>query len=69
MFKNSLHVPPRSDKHDATALRCLFVRCSFGQELNVVNVSVVDVRVEHEVKLTDFTKRPERSGGSPPEVR
>jgi hypothetical protein len=27
-----------------------------AQGLNVVNVSVADVRVEHEVKLMDFTK-------------
>jgi hypothetical protein len=31
-------------------------------------VSVVEVRVEHEVKLMDFTKWIERAGGSPPEV-
>jgi hypothetical protein len=35
---------------------------------NVVRVSVADVRVEHEVKLMDFTKWLERSGGSPREV-
>src|ERR1700739_335303 len=33
-----------------------------------VRVSVSDVRVEHEVKLGDFTKWLERSGGSPREV-
>jgi hypothetical protein len=36
--------------------------------LNVVKVSVADVRVEHEVKLMDFTKWLERAGGSPREV-
>src|SRR5713226_6021765 len=35
--------------------------------LNVVTVSVADVRVEHEVKL-DLTKWLDRSGGSPREV-
>ena len=32
---------------------------------NVVNVSVAAVRVEHEVKLGDFTKWLDRTGGSP----
>ena len=36
-----------------------------AQGLNVVRVSVADVRVEHEVKLMDFTKWVERAGGSP----
>jgi len=31
-------------------------------------VSVADVRVEHEVRLMDFTKWLERAGGSPREV-
>jgi hypothetical protein len=39
-----------------------------AQGLNVVKVSVADVRVEHEVKLMDFTKWLERAGGSPREV-
>jgi hypothetical protein len=39
-----------------------------AQGLNVVRVSVADVRVEHEVKLMDFTKWIERAGGSPREV-
>jgi hypothetical protein len=34
--------------------------------LNVVKVSVADVRVEHEVKLADFTKWLEKIGGSSP---
>ena|SRR5712664_1708051 len=38
-----------------------------AQGLNVVKVSVADVRVEHEVKLMDFTKWLETSGGSPNE--
>src|SRR5207245_5840214 len=36
---------------------------------NVVKVSVADVRVEHEVKLGDLTKRLDRMGGSLREVR
>ena len=39
-----------------------------AQGLNVVKVSVADVRAEHEVKLMDFTKWLERPGGSPREV-
>ena len=31
-------------------------------------MSVADVRVEHEVRLMDFTKWLERAGGSPREV-
>jgi hypothetical protein len=38
-----------------------------AQGFNVVRVSVADVRVEHAVKLTDFTKWLERAG-SPREV-
>ena len=39
-----------------------------AQGLNVVKVSGADVRVEHEVKLMDFTKWLERAGGSPRDV-
>jgi hypothetical protein len=39
-----------------------------AQGLNVVRISVADVRVEHEVKLMDFTKWLERTGGSPREM-
>ena len=39
-----------------------------AQGLNVVKVSVADVRVEHEVKLMDFTKWLDKTGGSPREV-
>jgi hypothetical protein len=35
-----------------------------AQGLNVVKVSVADVRVEHEVKLMEFTKWLEKDGGS-----
>ena len=38
------------------------------QSIGLVKVSVGDVRVEHEVKLGDFTKWVERKGGSPREV-
>lgn len=38
------------------------------QGLNVVKLSVADVRVEHEVKLMDFTKRLDKTGGWPREV-
>ena len=36
-----------------------------AQGLNVIKVSVADVRVELEVKLMDFTKWLERTGESP----
>jgi hypothetical protein len=39
-----------------------------AQGLNMVRVSVADVRVEHEVKLMDFTKWLERTNGSPREM-
>jgi hypothetical protein len=39
-----------------------------AQGHNVVKVSVADVRVEHEVKLLDFTKWLEKTGVSPREV-
>jgi hypothetical protein len=39
-----------------------------AQGLNAVKVSVADVRVEHEVKLMDFTKWLEKPGGSPREM-
>lgn len=39
-----------------------------AQGFNVVKVSVADVRIEHEVKLGDFTKWLDRPGGSPREV-
>ena len=38
------------------------------QSIGLVKVSVADVRVEHEVKLGDFTKWVERKGGSPRDV-
>lgn len=39
-----------------------------AQGLNVVKVAVADVRVEHQVKLNDFTKWIDRTGGSPREI-
>jgi hypothetical protein len=39
-----------------------------AQGLNVVKVSVANVRVEHEVRLMDFTKWLDRTVGSPREV-
>jgi hypothetical protein len=39
-----------------------------AQGMNAVKVAVCDVRVEHEVRLADFTKWLEKSGGSPREV-
>jgi hypothetical protein len=39
-----------------------------AQGLNSVKVSVADVRIEHEVKVIDFTKWLEKSGGSPREI-
>jgi hypothetical protein len=39
-----------------------------AQGPNVVKVSVADVRVEHEVRLMDFTKWLDRTGGAPREV-
>jgi hypothetical protein len=39
-----------------------------AQGLNMVKVSVADVRIEHEVKLMEFTKWLERDGASPRET-
>jgi len=39
-----------------------------AQVLNIVKISVTEVRVEHEVKMMDFTKWFDRTGGSPREV-
>ena len=39
-----------------------------AQGLNVVKVSTADVRVEHEVRLVDFTKWLESVGGSAREL-
>lgn len=39
-----------------------------AQGLNIVKVSVADIRIEHEVRLMDFTSWLERTGGSPREI-
>jgi hypothetical protein len=39
-----------------------------AQGLNPVKVRVMNVAVEHEVKLKDFTKWVDRDGGSPREM-
>src|ERR1700746_339124 len=39
-----------------------------AEGLNFVKASAADVRVEHEVKLGDLTKRLEKAGGSPRDV-
>ena len=39
-----------------------------GERFGAVKVSVAEVRVEHEVKLKDFTTWLERSGRSPREI-
>jgi hypothetical protein len=35
---------------------------------NIVKISVENVRIEHEVRLADFTKWLDKTGGSPREV-
>ena len=59
--------------YEAVALGLAAIRgnewvAGIAQGLNVVKVSVADVRVDHEVKLMDFTKWLEKTGGSPREV-
>jgi hypothetical protein len=59
--------------YEAVALGLAAIRdnewvAGIAQGLNVVKVSVADVRVEHAVKLMDFTKWLDRTGGSPREV-
>jgi hypothetical protein len=39
-----------------------------AQGMNVVKVAVCEIRAEHEVRLADFLKWLEKSGGSPREV-
>jgi hypothetical protein len=57
---------PVIPKQFATTLSTRTLYVSSG--VNLVKVSVADVRVEHEVKLMDFTKWLDRMGGSPREV-
>ena len=50
------------------ALRANEWVASIAQGNNVVKVSVAEVRVEHEVRLLDFMKWLDRTGGSPREM-
>jgi hypothetical protein len=52
---------------DCTALLRIRRGSNCLDGLNVVEVSVADIRVEHDIKLMDFTKWLERPGGSPRE--
>lgn len=54
--------------HGLAALRADDWVAGIAQGMNVVKVAVCDVRVEHEVRLADFLKWLEKSGGSPREV-
>src|SRR5262250_2423274 len=59
--------------YEAVALGLAAIRgngwvAGIAQGLNVVKISVADVRVEHEVRLMDFTKWLDKTGGSPREV-
>jgi hypothetical protein len=51
-----------------TALRGNEWPAGIADGLNVVKESGAGVRVEHEVRLQDFTKWIEKAGGSPREV-
>ena len=59
--------------YEAVALGMAAIRTDewvngIGQGLNPVRVRVMNVPVEHEVKIMDFTKWLDRSGGSPREI-
>jgi hypothetical protein len=59
--------------YEAVALGMAAIRTDdwvngIAQGLNPVKVRVTNVAVEHEVKLMDFTKWLDRSGGSPREI-
>src|SRR3984893_12218849 len=59
--------------YEAVALGLLAVRgndCVMGiaQGLNAVQVSVVDIPIEHSVKIQDFNARLERTTGAPREI-
>ena len=59
--------------YEAVALRMAAIRTDdwvtgIAQGLNAVKVRVTNVPVEHEVKIMDFTKWLERTGGSPREI-
>ena len=59
--------------YEAVALGMAAIRTDdwvngIAQGLNPVKVRVTNIQVEHEVKLMDFTKWLDRSGGSPREM-
>src|SRR6266404_3398423 len=59
--------------YEAVALGLAAIRgnewvIGIAEGMNVVRVRVTQIPVEHEVKLSDFTKWLERKGGSPKEV-
>ena len=59
--------------YEAVALALVAVRgndwvMGIAQGMNTVNVAVVDVPVEHSVRLQDFNAWLERSNGAPKEV-
>ena len=59
--------------YEAVALGLAAIRTDqwvtgIAQGLNPVKVRVMNVAVEHEVKIQDFTKWLDRSGGSPREI-
>jgi hypothetical protein len=54
--------------HGLAAIRGNEWVAGIAEGLNSVRVSVADVRVEHEVKLIDFTRWLDRTGGSPREI-
>ena len=59
--------------YEAVALGMAAIRteewvAGIAQGLNPVKVRVMNIPVEHEVKLMDFTKWLERTGGSPREM-
>jgi hypothetical protein len=59
--------------YEAVALGLAAIRSKewvvgIAEGLNRVRVSVTEIPVEHEVKLGDFTKWLDRTGGSPREV-
>lgn len=62
-----------STLYEAVALGLAAIRgndwvMGIAQGLKTVKVRVVDIPIEHEVKLGDFTKWVDRTGGSPREV-
>jgi len=59
--------------YEAVALGMASIRgddwvAGIAQGFNTVTVSVANVRVEHEVKLGEFTKWLDKTGGSPREL-